>query len=88
MDHRADIYVWGVLAYELLAGRHPFAHRTSAQQLMSAHVAESPMPLARARDGLPTALVVLVDQCLAKAPGARVQSGAGRPAVAALVARR
>ena len=31
VDHRADIYAWGVMAYELLAARHPFANRTTAQ---------------------------------------------------------
>ena len=25
VDHRADIYAWGLIAWELLAGRHPFA---------------------------------------------------------------
>jgi serine/threonine-protein kinase len=24
VDHRADIYAWGLIAWELLAGRHPF----------------------------------------------------------------
>ena len=34
------------MAYELLAGAHPFAGRTTAQQLIAAHIAETPAPIA------------------------------------------
>jgi serine/threonine-protein kinase len=63
-DHRADLYAWGVVAYELLAGRHPFAGRTSPQQLMAAHFAETPTPLPT--PPVPPALAALVARCLAK----------------------
>ena len=77
-DYRADLYSWGVMAYELLAGRHPFAHRTSPQQLLAAHMAETPPPLAIAGTGavIPRPIVELVMRCLAKDPGARPASGA------------
>jgi serine/threonine-protein kinase len=63
MDHRADLYAWGVMAYELLAGRHPFADRISPHALMTAHFSETPAPLPAT---IPRALAVLVARCLAK----------------------
>ena len=63
VDFRADLYAWGVLAYELLAGRHPFADRTSPQMLMTAHFSETP---ARLPDSVPRPLAALVARCLAK----------------------
>ena len=71
VDQRADLYAWGVLAYELLAGRHPFTGRTTAQQLIAAHVAEAPPPLSVAAPDVPKHLASLVMACLAKSPGAR-----------------
>jgi serine/threonine-protein kinase len=74
VDHRADIYAWGVLAYELLAGRHPFAGKTGAQQLIAAHIAEAPVPLRTATGGVSIALAALVMRCLEKSPEKRPQS--------------
>jgi serine/threonine-protein kinase len=55
-DSRADLYAWGMVAYELLAGAHPFAHRSGMQQLIAAQVTETPRPLDEVRPGLPPAL--------------------------------
>jgi eukaryotic-like serine/threonine-protein kinase len=75
-DHRADIYAWGVVAYELLSGHHPFASRTSPQQLLAAHMSELPAPLRRAAPGVSPALATLVMRCLEKDPIRRPDSAA------------
>jgi len=71
VDARADLYAWGLMAYELLAGRHPFAGKTSAQQLIAAQIAEAPTPLGTVAPAVPRALAALVMACLAKAPAER-----------------
>ena len=74
IDARTDIYAWGILAYELLGGGHPFKDRKSAQQLMVAHVTESPPSLARRVPSLSSPIVALVMRCLQKNPDNRPQS--------------
>ena len=72
VDSRADVYAWGVVAWELLGGRHPFADRCTAQQLIVAHISEAPPPLS----DVPRALARFVIGCLEKDPAARPQSAA------------
>jgi formylglycine-generating enzyme required for sulfatase activity/dienelactone hydrolase len=73
VDHRADVYSLGVVAYELFAGRPPFSGPT-AQAVMAAHVTEPPPPITEHRQDLPQALVDSVMQCLEKQPGDRWRS--------------
>ena len=73
VDHRADIYSFGVLAYELLTGQPPFAGRTP-QHVLAAHVTEVPEPINKRRASLPPALAALVMRCLEKRPADRPQS--------------
>ncbi len=70
LDHRADIYAFGCVAFELLAGAPPFANRTP-QQLLVAHVQESPREIAEVRPETPPALAALVARCLSKVPSGR-----------------
>jgi serine/threonine-protein kinase len=88
VDARADLYAWGVVAYELLAGRHPFAGKTSSQQLIAAHLAEAPAPLATAAPGVPAPLAALVMRTLAKDPADRPSSAADVLAALDAAARR
>jgi serine/threonine-protein kinase len=70
VDHRADLYSFGMLAYEMLAGRPPFVGR-SPHELLSAHVLDAPEPLETRRAGVPSELAALVMRCLAKRPDDR-----------------
>ncbi|HSQ31800.1 MAG TPA: protein kinase [Gemmatimonadaceae bacterium] len=74
VDHRADVYAWGVLAYELLSGKHPFAERTTPRQLLAAQLSEAPAPLSGCAPELSLALTTLVTRCLDKEPAGRPQS--------------
>ena len=76
IDHRADVYAWGVVAWELIAGTHPFSARTTQQALIAAHISETPVALAAARPDVPAALAALVAQCLEKDPALRPASAA------------
>jgi eukaryotic-like serine/threonine-protein kinase len=79
-DHRVDLYAFGVMAYEVLAGRPLFADRQGAA-LMKAHLTELPEPIEMRRPEVPRALNRLIMQCLEKDP-------ADRPASADEVATR
>jgi len=72
IDHRADIYALGAMAYELLSGQSVFANRTP-QRMLAAHMSETPKPITDFRNDLPPVLADLVMQCLAKEADARPQ---------------
>jgi eukaryotic-like serine/threonine-protein kinase len=68
VDFRADLYAFGVMAYELLAGAHPFADKRSAQALVVAHLTEQPEPLGTRTTEVAPMLSTLIMQCLGKDP--------------------
>ncbi|HEY6826425.1 MAG TPA: protein kinase [Gemmatimonadaceae bacterium] len=75
IDHRADIYAFGCMAFELLTGKPPFHGRTPSR-ILGAHMGEAPPLLADARPDIPVVLSELVMRCLAKDPSGRPQSAA------------
>jgi dienelactone hydrolase len=70
VDHRADIYAVGVMAYEMLVGRPPITG-DSVQALMAAHITQEPTPLTELVDAIPEPLAAAVMRCLEKDPDDR-----------------
>jgi len=75
VDHRADLYAVGAMAYEMLCGRPPFSGMTP-QAMLAAHVTQVPQPISGQRPAVPQALNALVMRCLEKKPADRVQRAA------------
>ena len=73
IDHRADIYAFGILAYEVLTGAPPFKGK-SAQATLAAHVVQPPDPIETKREGIPPEVASIVMACIEKKPGDRPQS--------------
>ncbi len=72
IDHRADIYALGIVAYEMLAGDVPF-DAPSAQAMLAAQVSVEPPMLRTRRPDVPPMLEALVMKCLIKDPAGRFQ---------------
>jgi serine/threonine-protein kinase len=75
IDARTDVYAWGVVAYEMIAGHHPFPTAHTAQRLIAAQIAERPLPLSTHQTGTPAWFCKLVMSCLAKEPDLRPADG-------------
>src|SRR5438445_12478391 len=75
MDNRGDLYSVGVILYELLTGRLPFAGKSTMDVLLS-HATEEPPPFAHiSRDmDVPPGIEDVVQSCLAKNPADRPHS--------------
>lgn len=72
-DPRSDIFAFGIILYELLSGRQPFAGGSVAE-VMSAILKEEPPDLAEVNARVSASLEQLVRHCLEKDPELRFQS--------------
>jgi Tol biopolymer transport system component len=72
-DHRADIFAFGAVLYEMLTGRRAFKRDTSPETI-TALLKEGPPEMSIAAGVVPPALQRIVSRCLEKHPSARFQS--------------
>ena len=72
-DHRSDIFSFGLVLYELLAGRRAFARDTGAETL-TALLKEEPPDLSEINSAIHPALEKIVRRCLEKSPEQRFRS--------------
>jgi serine/threonine protein kinase len=73
LDARTDIFSFGVVLYEMIAGRHPFL-REGMMATTSAILTEEPPPLARFTHDAPPELERITRKCLAKDRERRYQT--------------
>jgi len=72
-DHRTDIFSFGAILYEMLAGGRAFQRSTSAET-MTAILNEEPEAISQLAQNEPPGLQRVVQRCLEKKPEARFQS--------------
>ncbi len=75
LDPRTDLFSLGIIAYQLLAGAHPFERNSEAATITAIGRGDR-VPLSEAAPGLPRPLEELVERLLAPDPAAR-PAGAG-----------
>ena len=73
VDHRSDIFSFGVVLYELLTERKAF-ERGAAADTMAAILKEEPPELSSLKKSIPPALEHIVEHCLEKTPEQRFHS--------------
>lgn len=73
VDHRSDLYSFGCILFEMLAGRSPFTG-PNTRAYMHQHLYTPPKDLRKLAPELPEPVVMVVEKLLAKAPGERYSS--------------
>ncbi len=73
VDHRADLFNFGAILYEMLSGQRAFQGKSDVET-MHAIVKEEPPDLATLNPPIPSALQRIIRHCLEKSPQERYQS--------------
>ena len=73
VDHRADLFAFGAILYELVSGRRAFS-RDTGPETMASILNDDPPELGDGVAAIPPDLVRIVNRCLEKTPAARFQN--------------
>ena len=73
VDHRSDIFSFGVVLYEMATGLTPFKSKSQAET-MNAVINQPHVAAAALNQDVPPQLCAVIDRALAKQPGDRYQS--------------
>src|SRR5205085_5333510 len=73
IDHRSDIFSFGLILYEMITGKRAFQHETMAET-MSAILKEEPKEITESNPNISPSLERIVRRCLGKKPDRRFQS--------------
>jgi len=73
VDHRADIFAFGTILYEMVTGKQPFRKSTSAET-MTAILNEEPPSISQITPTAPPGMQRIVHRCLEKDPEQRFHS--------------
>ncbi len=73
VDHRADVFAFGGILFEMLTGKRPFYGSTWAETMASI-LKDDPPPFAQAAPRTPVTLQRIILRCLEKSPDERFQS--------------
>lgn len=75
IDHRSDLYSFGISCYQMLAGHPPFRGDTALSVAVQ-HLKNEPRPLAELRPDVPAELCRVIHKLLSKSANDRYQAAA------------
>src|SRR5438105_1560639 len=73
VDHRSDIFSFGVVLYEMATGQRPFPGRTTIE-VINRIINSQPTAVREINDSIPTGLQRIINKCMAKIAEERYQT--------------